>query len=106
MVWDWQVAMADLFFRNTPRSVRLREARRKGSHTKDQWLLLKTEFDLKCVRCLTNECNVEKDHIIPLYQGGSDSIENIQPLCAYCNSSKGPETFNWKVYRRAFHALG
>lgn len=76
------------------------EARAKGTHTALEWELLKLEFDNRCVRCGTNEYRVEKDHIIPVYQGGSDAIDNIQPVCARCNASKGPEDFNWKEYRR------
>src|SRR4029079_17208045 len=76
------------------RSERLSEARRKGTHTDEQWEAMKEEFGSCCVRCGRTEPDVElvKDHIVPMYQGGSDGIENLQPLCRYCNSSKGPDS--------------
>jgi len=42
-----------------------------------------------------------KDHIVPIYRGGSDGLENLQPLCRECNTQKGPEVFNWAAYRDA-----
>ncbi len=76
-------------------------ARALGTHTKEEWEALLTEFDWRCVRCEGLFSYLERDHIKPVYQGGSDSIQNIQPLCARCNCSKGPEDFNWKEHRRA-----
>ncbi len=82
------------------RSDRMKAARLKGRHSKEQWERLKKEFNHLCVRCGFGKMSLDKDHIIPVYQGGSDAIENIQPMCAWCNASKGAENFNWKDFRR------
>ena len=85
------------------RYLRLKCAREKGQHTNEQWEALKREFNYRCVRCgfgIPGEDVMFKDHIVPIYQGGSDGIENIQPLCGRCNCSKSSETTNWVDIRR------
>lgn len=72
------------------RSQRLAEARKKGTHTQKEWASL-VDICGCCVRCGAEGVELVKDHIKPIYQGGSDSIDNIQPLCRRCNASKGPE---------------
>ena len=72
------------------RSQRLTQARRKGTHTKEEFQAMVEVFDGRCVRC-GSPGDILKDHIIPIYQGGSDALDNLQPLCAPCNRSKGPE---------------
>lgn len=74
----------------TARSRRLAEARRKGTHTQEEWEALLEICEYRCVRCGREEVGC-KDHIQPIYKGGSDAIDNIQPLCRRCNSQKGPE---------------
>jgi hypothetical protein len=41
-----------------------------------------------CGRELTKE-TVTIDHVIPVSKGGTNAIENLQPLCRSCNSRKG-----------------
>lgn len=68
----------------------LRYAREKsaiGSHTLDEWNLVKKNHDFRCAIC-KKETALTKDHIIPLSKGGSNFIQNIQPLCKSCNSKK------------------
>lgn len=81
------------------RRKRLQQANKLGSHTTEEWLKMKLFFNNTCVKCFGSSglINVEKDHIIPIYQGGSNSIKNIQPLCALCNSSKGPESIDHRI---------
>lgn len=67
------------------------QARRKGavgSHSLEEWLDLCRNSDNRCL-CCGRKGKLTKDHIIPLSRGGSDYINNIQPLCVSCNSSKG-----------------
>lgn len=81
---------------NKTRSQRLAEARLKGTHTADQWNALVNFCGKTCVRCGATGGEIVKDHIQPIYQGGSDGIDNLQPLCRSCNSSKGPEVEDFR----------
>lgn len=77
------------------RSERMTAARAKGTHTKEEWEALREFCGFKCCKCGA-EGHQDRDHIIPVYQGGSDGIDNIQPLCARCNASKGPEGVDYR----------
>ena len=50
---------------------------------KEKWELLEN----KCQECGTTE-NITIDHIKPLSKGGTNHIDNLQPLCKSCNSKK------------------
>lgn len=82
------------------RRYRLRLARIAGTHTSKEWEDMKKFFEYTCCRCggESGLINVEKDHIIPLYHEGfsSDSIGNLQPLCALCNLQKGGEHIDYR----------
>lgn len=80
------------------RAERMCDARKKGRHTKQEWIAMVSFFKDTCCRCKghSGDPNIVKDHILPVYLGGSDSIKNIQPLCVHCNSAKGPEDIDWR----------
>lgn len=61
-----------------------------GYHTFEQWMNIKKMNAYLCSGCGNMEpfIKLTKDHIIPISKGGSDNIENIQPLCGNCNSKK------------------
>jgi len=73
---------------------RNREYRKRcngGNHTYFDWLALKYAYGNSCVLCgkIEPKVKITEDHIIPVYRGGTNNIENIQPLCFSCNSRKG-----------------
>ena len=70
-----------------------------GSHTKKEWEDKLIQYD-KCPSCKRSwseikpskgqaKYHITKDHITPLSKGGTDNIDNIQPLCYQCNFKKG-----------------
>lgn len=76
-------------------------ARKKGasgSYTFGEWELLKKQYGYRCPACGKEEPSIKltADHIIPLSRGGSNFIENIQPLCRTCNSRKCAKIIKYK----------
>jgi len=103
---------------HTRRRLRQKAATQLGSHTYAEWEFLVHFCGGRCVRCdaqfvLVRESGdyrlpaadvhpaewhtLAKDHIRPLVLGGaSDAIENLQPLCPRCNSTKNLEEIDWR----------
>jgi 5-methylcytosine-specific restriction endonuclease McrA len=61
-----------------------------GFHTFGEWDTLKAQYNWTCPSCRKPEPLIQltEDHIIPISKGGTDNIENIQPLCKICNCKK------------------
>lgn len=80
--------------RKSSYSVRRRKA---DKACKEHRELIVKEFNGKCLCCGSRK-KLTIDHVVPISQGGTDDIENLQLLCRSCNSRKGTDTTDYRGY--------
>jgi 5-methylcytosine-specific restriction endonuclease McrA len=66
-----------------------------GSHTADEWHALCDWFGNVCL-CCGAPGKLVVDHVIPVVNGGTSAISNLQPLCKPCNSKKHVRTIDYR----------
>lgn len=107
---DTHKEQMNAYRRDNLESFAVREANRRaskakagGSFTQQEWHDLCAFYDYTCLRCGKQEPDVKLtvDHVVPLSQGGSNDISNLQPLCRTCNTSKHAKTVDYRqMFRR------
>ncbi len=66
-----------------------------GFFSPEEWLALCERYDFKCLACGASK-SLTPDHVVPLSQGGTNYIHNIQPLCRSCNCKKHTKTVDYR----------
>jgi len=93
--YRWKGGYKNKLFYNRQRVVKKNS--NGGSHTLQEWEELKKKYNYMCLCCkkFEPEIKLTEDHVIPISLEGSNNIENIQPLCRSCNSSKWTKIINY-----------
>lgn len=72
-----------------------RQKARGERFTAAEFVALCARFGDRCVCCGAHG-RLTADHVVPLSQGGGNTIANIQPLCPSCNSTKSTKTIDYR----------
>lgn len=66
-------------------------------------LIMGSEFCRYCGYEFKDRSEIAFDHVLPRACGGSDSADNLLPVCKSCNSSKGKKDFlEWFIEKNHF----
>jgi 5-methylcytosine-specific restriction endonuclease McrA len=104
-----KVAVARVWRENNPEAVKNARIRRRSSkhgvsgdhYTASQFQDLRIQTGNICL-CCGEKKKLTADHVIPLSRGGSDAIDNIQPLCLSCNDRKALQTVDYRSQQWQF----
>lgn len=68
-----------------------------GGVTSQEWEALKKRYGYMCLRCERKDVKLTQDHITPIKLGGKHEIDNVQPLCRSCNTTKRTTIINYRI---------
>lgn len=90
------------WYKNNPEAVKVRSHRRRthkinssGNFTAEEWEALCKQYDYLCL-CCKEQKPLTVDHVIPISKGGTNNIDNIQPLCQSCNCRKKDRSTDYR----------
>jgi 5-methylcytosine-specific restriction endonuclease McrA len=69
----------------------------RGNFTVQEFKELCEIYGNKCLACGDTRAPLKADHVVPLTNGGSDTISNIQPLCGSCNREKFVNIIDYRL---------
>lgn len=95
----WAEENPEKYRYNMRMASRKRRAAKSGlseHHSREEWENLLDKYDRHCVACGATD-KIEADHVVPIAQGGTDDIGNIQPLCRSCNARKWSVEHDWRI---------
>lgn len=67
-----------------------------GTYTAKEWQDLCAYYGNVCLCCHQSRPLVV-DHVMPISKGGTSNIENLQPLCKSCNSTKRDKDTDYRI---------
>lgn len=99
-IWDknWYYANPEKAKTNHSVAHGKRRALLKGSSGKissKEWREVLSLYGNKCLCCGSKD-NLAMDHVIPIIIGGKNEVDNVQPLCKFCNSRKKTQTTDYR----------
>lgn len=76
---------------------RLKKHRRReaGVLTAADWRAVLDLYGEACLACGSDEPPTI-DHVVPVSRGGTNTADNVQPLCSPCNTRKGTKTIDYR----------
>lgn len=78
---------------------RARKMNAEGHFSPAEWEALCQKHNHRCLRCGMSppEIKLTPDHVVPLSKGGTNYIDNIQPLCFDCNRRKSAQMIDYRT---------
>jgi 5-methylcytosine-specific restriction endonuclease McrA len=75
---------------------RIKKHRRRaaGTLTVEDWQSVLSLYGDRCLACGAGDVTI--DHVIPISRGGSNTADNVQPLCGTCNTKKATKTIDYR----------